>query len=389
MPEKLAPKLKQITVKHDHLVLDPNNPRFITRHEDRIAEEDFLGEDTSGKTVDKISKERYKITELANSIKQNGWLPVDYIFVRKLGDKKDDLYVVLEGNRRVTAIRQIMKDGKVEPKLKNSLKSIEVMEVLDVGSPAELQRSITYLLGVRHHGSLKRWTAFAQAHNIMDRYLEVSGQSQETFEWDKSYAKQVADTLSIPVDEVEKRLKVYRAMTQVGNSPEVKKSKGGMKDRFYSVCAEPVLSPRKKLGPYIEQDPKTFLLKEEAVTRMNNLCHFSEPDRKGAPIGNPQEWRYLDKILADEDQKKRTDMLQKVEEEKRLPSEVWAVRAKELVHYTWERWLLEVNSILKTVTLDELTNTSGAIPTVKKLLALIVDLEKRDIYREPSDVKGN
>lgn len=388
MPEKLAPKLKQITVKYDHLVLDPNNPRFITREEDKVAEEDFLGQDVSGKTADKMSKERYKIPELANSIKQNGWQPVDYIFVRKLQDQKDR-YIVLEGNRRVTAIREVMKDERVDPKLKDRLRSIEVMEVLDSGSPAELQRKISYLLGVRHHGSLKRWTPFAQAHNIMDRYLEYSGQSQETFEWNKEFAKKVADTLSIPVDEVEKRLKVYRVMAQVGSRMEIKKSKGGMKDRYYSVCAEPVLSPRKKLGGYIEQDPNTFLLKEEAVVRFNNICHFSEPDRKGAPIGNPQEWRYLDKILADEDQDKRRDMLKKVEEEKRPPSEVWAVRAKELAHYTWERWLLEVNSILKTVTLDELTNTASAVPTVKKLLALITGLDGRDIYKGAGDAKGN
>jgi hypothetical protein len=389
MPERLAPKLKQIAVKYDHLVLDPNNPRFITRQEDKIGEEDFLGQDTSGKTADKMSKERYKITELANSIKQNGWLPVDYIFVRKLQDQKD-LYVVLEGNRRVTAIREIMNDEKLDdPKLKTRLKSIEVMEVLDAGSPAELQKRISYLLGVRHHGSLKKWTPFAQAHNIMNRYLERSSQSQETFEWDKAFGKKVADTLSIPIEEVEKRLKVYRLMNQVGNWPEVKKSKGGMKDRYYSVCAEPVLSPRKKLAGYIEQDPKTFLLKEEAVGRINNLCHFHEPDRKGAPVGNPQEWRHLDKILADDDQNKRRDMLRKVEEEKRPPSEVWAVRAKELAHYNWERWLLEVNSILKTVTLDELTDTTSAVPTVKKLLALIADLDARDIYKGAVDVKGN
>jgi hypothetical protein len=379
MPEKLAPKLKKIEVKYDHLVLDPNNPRFITRHEDKIAEEDFLGHDTSGKTVSKMSKERYKIAELANSIKQNHWQPVDSIFVRKLEGQKDR-FVVLEGNRRVTAIREIMKDPKADSTLKESLKSIEVMEVIEGGSSEELQRKITYLLGVRHHGSLKKWTAFAQAHNIMERYLEISGQSQETFDWDSAHARKVADTFSIPVEEVEKRLKVYRVMNQVGNSPDVKNSPGGMKDRYYSVCAEPVLSPRKKLREYIVQDPKTFRLTEESVTRMNNLCHFSVEDRKDAAIVNPQEWRYLEKILADEDQTKRLAMLAKVEQEKRIPSEAWAVRAKELAHYTWERWLLEVNSILKTVTLNELTNTKDAVPTVKQLLNLIADLDRRDIY---------
>jgi len=82
-------------------------------------------------------------------------------------------------------------------------------------------------------------------------------------------------------------------------------------------------------------------------------------------------------------------MLQKVEEEKRLPSEVWAVRAKELVHYTWERWLLEVNSILKTVTLDELQTLRVPYQRSRNYSPSLSILKKRDIYREPSDVKGN
>ena len=82
-------------------------------------------------------------------------------------------------------------------------------------------------------------------------------------------------------------------------------------------------------------------------------------------LGIRKNRQYLEKILADDDQNKKRDMLHKVEVEKRPASEVWAVRAKELAHYTWERWLLEVISILETVWLDELTNTTGALPTVE------------------------
>src|SRR5438874_12704095 len=110
MEEQLAPKLEKITVRYDRLVLDPNNPRFTTRKEDQIPEEHYLDQDNAGITSAKMfpeKKDRYKIAELVNSISQNGWLPVDYIFVRKLkGD--DKRYVVLEGNRRVAAIREIM-----------------------------------------------------------------------------------------------------------------------------------------------------------------------------------------------------------------------------------------------------------------------------------------
>jgi ParB/Sulfiredoxin domain len=385
MPEQLAPKLKQISVKYNRFVLDPNNPRFTTREEDRVREEHYLDQDLTGATLSKMrpeQKDRYKIAELVSSIKQNGWLPVDYIFVRRLRGE-DNRYVVLEGNRRVAAIREIMKDSTSDTTLKKSLESIDVMEVLDSGSSEELQEQITYLLGVRHHGSLRRWTPFAQAHNIFERYLEVSHQIPESFEWNEQYAKEVADTLSIPNEEVRDRLRVYQVMVQVGNSADVKKSEksgGGMVDRYYSICAEPLLSPRKKLGAYISQDPKTFLLNEEGVARMIKLCHFDEPDRKGAPLSNPPEWRYLDKILGDEDLEKRADMLRQVEEQRSHPSEVWAIRAKEMTKYTWERWLLELTSILNTVTLDDLKDTRGAIPTVEKLLGLVDQLDQRDIH---------
>jgi hypothetical protein len=386
MPEPLAPKLKQIKVKYECLVLDPNNPRLITRKEDRIREEDYLEQDLAGITLSRLfpgKKDRYKIDELVNSIKQNHWLPVDFIFVRKLkGD--DKRYVVLEGNRRVAAIRKIMTDQESPAALKEELQSIEVMEVLDSASDEDLQSKITYLLGVRHHGSLKRWTPFAQAHTIFERYLGRAMQTPENFKWDLAVGQKIADTLSIQVKEVQERLKVYRVMAQIGNSPDVKKSPGGMKDRYYSVCAEPLLSPRKKLGGYLNQDPSTFLLSDEGAARIKNLCRFSEPNRGGetAPINNPEEWRSLDRILADEDISKRDKNLREVEENHRHPSQVWAERSMELYTYTWEKWLVEVNSILKRVSLGDDFSTDNAKQTAKKLVALIKELDRRDRYPE-------
>src|SRR5437879_361379 len=151
MPGRLAPKLKKINVRYDRLVLDPNNPRLTTRKQDQIAEEHYLDQDNADITKSKMLPDRYKIDELVSSIRQNGWLPVDAIFVRRLRGE-DKRYVVLEGNRRVVAIREIMKDPQSDARLKASLASIEVMEVLDAGSPEDLQKTISYLLGVRHHG---------------------------------------------------------------------------------------------------------------------------------------------------------------------------------------------------------------------------------------------
>lgn len=378
--EILAPNLRKILVKPEKLILDPNNPRFMTREDDRVNEDDYLDLEIGGATLKKIypdGKDMYKIEQLINSIKQNGWWPVDYIFVRKFGE--DDRYVVLEGNRRIAAIREIKNDSNADPALKKSLEAIKVMEVIDPGSPAKLKRKITYLLGVRHHGSLVKWTAFAQAHNIYKRYLEVSDQTPESFAWNKGQGQAVADTLSITLDDVVDRLKVYRAMDQLGNVSEVKNGPGGMKGRYYSVCEEPLSRPGKKLGRYIIQDPQTFLLTDDSLVRMNTTCHFSVKDRNNAPIRNPQEWRYLDKILADPDESERTKNLREVEVDKRLPSDVWAERAAVLSPETWEKWLLQVNSILKTVSFGDDLDSPEAKNTARRLIALIDTLDKRDI----------
>jgi len=157
------------------------------------------------------------------------------MFVKRHSD--NDHFIILEGNRRLSAIINILEDETADSSLKKELEHIGVMEVLDDGSPAELQRKISYLLGVRHHGSLVKWTPFAQAHNIYLRYTELSGQTSTSFQWDNNIGRQVADTLSIPLKSVEDRLRVYRTMEQLSNFKPIKNGEGSIKARYYSVCA--------------------------------------------------------------------------------------------------------------------------------------------------------
>ena len=377
MSRPLAPTLNKIRVGYEKLILDPNNPRFTTGRQDQIPLDDILERDLSGQTKNRMDNARYKVDELKRSIVQNGSLPVDSIFVRRVPNN-DDFFVVLEGNRRVCAIREIMSDKAIDDDVKHSLKQLDVMEVLPLGDEDDLRKTISYLLGVRHHGSLKRWTPFAQARNIFQHYLEQSRQSPEEFTWVIDHGQRVADILSVTTVEIKDRLRVYRVMTQIGNSDAVRGSTGGIVGRYYSVCAEPLISPRKTLASYLPQDDTSFLLTADAVDRMNNLCHFDHEGRQGAPIGNPREWRYLDKILSDEDEEKRDTNLRQVEVDKRTPSDVWAERAKELTTLTWDKWLFEVDKILQTVTLLDLSNPTEAAPVVKRLVALVDQLNGLD-----------
>lgn len=378
MDGNLVPKMRKIAVSPDKLILDPNNPRLISRREDRVDDANVLDTGIIKRTMDKMNgdgKDTFRINELVKSIKKNGWQPIDSIFVRKY---EADRYIVLEGNRRVTAIINLLSHDDIEENLKNDLTRIEVMEIIEEGlSPHELEEKISYLLGVRHHGSLKPWSPFAQARNIYTQYKSEANQTDENFVWNEEYGEKIADALSIKPETVKDRLRVFRVMHQIGNDPVVKESEqngGGMKDRYYSVCQEVITNRSPKLKDYIKQDPDTFVLDDESVRKMDNLCHFSTRGRKDAPINNPQQWRYLSNILADEDQEKRATMLNEVEVEKKNPDLVWAQRAEELRKLQWDKWLQKVALTLGGVTMNNIQETDEEKEVIEKLVNLLNQL---------------
>ena len=373
---ELAPELEQINVAPEKLILDPNNPRLISRDEDRRIESEAL--DLFDQTINRMRESDFKVDEIENSIKQNGWVPVDYIFVKKLDE--EGRYLVLEGNRRVTAIRNIRMSDDVDSNLRESFNTIEVMEIVDDIPEDQLRKKIMYLLGVRHHGSLKKWSPFAQAHNIYLRFLELSKIEKSEFSWDENYGQKIADALSIDLKEVFERLKVYRAMEQIGSNEKIKKSEdeGGIKDRYYSVIKEVLFSSKKKLKEYISQDATNFLLDKESLDRIINLCHFENKNRNGSPINEPAEWRSLAKILADANDEKREVMMHKVEFEKQRPSDVWAQRSVELQKLQWDKWLIKVNTVMSRVNLGDDMQSDDARNVTSRLLRLISSLEERD-----------
>lgn len=373
--QNLTPELKHIKVATKFLILDPNNPRLITRDDDRHPEDDAVSRlDT---TSDKMRDSRFKIDELISSIIQNGWLPVDAIFVKKL-ESDSKYYLVLEGNRRVTALRSLLEDDSITIELKNSISEIDVMEIVDDIPIEELNNKITYLLGVRHHGALKKWSPFAQAKNIYKRYLEISDIQPEDFSWDEETGNKVADALSINNDQVKNRLKVFKVMEQLSQHPDIIDSPGGMKDRYYSVCAEIVLTKDSELNKYISKDDVSFKLDDESLSKMNKLCHFDKVNREQSPINNPQEWRKLSAILKDIDENKKVQMLARVEVDKIKPSIVWAERASELQTLHWDRWLFKVNSIIKRITMSDDLSSDAAVDVTRKLTNILNELDLHD-----------
>jgi len=347
------PKLTEKTILLENLIPDPNNPRLISGDEKSISLTDAAKGNCVKRTYDKMKKDEFKILELVDSIKENGWIPVDNIFVQAIPDQEN--YLVLEGNRRLTALQAIFDDEEIDESKKIISVDVFVVE-MDAGeSQEQYDDYISTLLGMRHHGSLITWSAFAQAKNIYTHYCQEGEYTWESFEWNAATAQKIADSLSIGVGgpkgrknsvSVYSRLLVYRAMNQTNDyvitTAEIKKDVG-VKDRHYSLFSDLLVRGVSALKGYIKQDCRSFLLDEIALTRLVKLCHFDKVERDGAPIKNPQEWSPLGKIIADP---KKAELLPRVMDGKEFPSEIWSTELAKRKKWQWDNWLRDVSEIL-------------------------------------------
>jgi len=217
--EKL--NLEKINVKLEGLLLDPNNPRF-SKHQDEMTVKDKFDDEEIQEDTFKLMlnpKNNFEILELASSIKRKGFVPVDNIFVRKINER----YLVVEGNRRISAIKLLLqkhKSGK-----KGDILPKDIIETLDSIDCFDLTKNsleeIDFILGLRHHGSIKQWDFLPASFNIYKRYLQEycnikqCNNDHDSFVYDAQIAKIIKELYSLTLGEVRDKLRTYRAYLQL------------------------------------------------------------------------------------------------------------------------------------------------------------------------------
>jgi hypothetical protein len=158
-----------------------------------------------------------------------------------------------------------------------------------------------------------------------------------------------------------------------------------MNQRYYSVISDVLNRKQKGLDDYLPFNDQEFKLSDEAITRFDQVCYFTKPNRKDpngetAPINDPTQWRGLNQILQDEDPDKRDSNLKQVEEEHRKPNEVWAQRAEELNKIEWSKFFEKVGMTLADVDIGKLTlldseQTERAKALISQIKTTIKEIE--------------
>ncbi len=146
-------------VHPDQLEFDPENPRFGGLLSGKSQEELQLA----------IFGEPYYASELVDSLVENGFIDYEPLVVRRKGNN----FIVIEGNRRLAAVRYIRSNLDQYPNRKSDLDSIPVLIFPEAADERE-ESAMRIYLGLRHLLGFREWPPISKAV-FLDRQSKNEG----------------------------------------------------------------------------------------------------------------------------------------------------------------------------------------------------------------------
>lgn len=286
--EALNVELKPITVSLGNLLLDPNNFRLAETLPTR-KDEEFI--DLQQETLAKILK-GYGVQDLESSILNHGWLDVDQIVVRKLRTAESidpPKFVVVEGNRRIAALINLVSDFKerqldLPQSLASANKALRVM--LIEGSDEEVDHASEVIMGIRHVGGPRKWGGL-QAAMMVVRLVDEK----------KFSVSQAGERLGISGIEANRRYRSYKAYMQA-------REDGHTQSNLFTLLGEAIRI--KSLREWLDWDDKESRFKnDESLDLFYEKLGLNDDENNGSEsstdkqerLTNPQSVRDLRHII--------------------------------------------------------------------------------------------
>ena len=159
--------LEPIKVNIENIYLDPNNPRFAIDISESIPDYRIKEENIQKDRIERLKD--IGIDDLEESIKKYGFLTIDRVIVRPIDSQN---FVVVEGNRRIAALKRIKEKHKkgeisLDKEIINTLNEIEVLVYR--GDKRDIAWTVQ---GFRHLTGIKNWPPLQQAKFITKNFFE-------------------------------------------------------------------------------------------------------------------------------------------------------------------------------------------------------------------------
>jgi len=259
-------------VEPDKLRFDPNNPRFSS---------------TGTKDPEQIQRlleqEPHLALELVDSFLENGFIDYEPLVVRREGDH----FIVVEGNRRLAAVRHILANEKSygqRSSMLDDLRSIPVL-VFPEGAEAEERKQQRVYLGVRHLFGYRDWPPESKAR-FLDAQIKQRPDLQRTMR-----------ELNIKRSEIQRYVVPYRLRKSADSllKPYV--------DQDFWVLGEALNRGGIKEYLGLEIDPESLRILDFDRKKLRNLLEFlygvpKDGKRDNRRISETREISQLARVLA-------------------------------------------------------------------------------------------
>jgi hypothetical protein len=195
------------TLPVDQLLFDPNNYRYQDTTDFVYADQSRFHEESVQERAYKTLRASASVEQLKASILRNGFIPIEKLVVKEY-PQKIGKYLVLEGNRRLAALRWIDQDEKagvvLSPEIKAALLAVPVVIV-------DGDEELTYkaMMGIRHVSGINQWGGYQRAKLVTELRTEFDLDSAE-----------VAERLGMTAHEVNRRFRAFRALSQMKENEE-------------------------------------------------------------------------------------------------------------------------------------------------------------------------
>ncbi len=184
------------TIHIDKIQLDPQNPRIPKSLHDQDEE-----------SILKYMVDNASVIELINSIGENSFFPGEPIILIK---NTDTTYKVIEGNRRVSALKLIHDlelSKKLSRKIYEAAKQVEHKPIEIPSLISENEKDIHKFLGFRHITGIKNWNALEKARYLY--HLKEDLQTEKPELSNKNLYYELAKSIGSRSDYVRRILYAY------------------------------------------------------------------------------------------------------------------------------------------------------------------------------------
>jgi AAA15 family ATPase/GTPase len=211
MNDPIIETTKRRSFNLKNLYLDPNNYRFVDNDGYiEVPESDLFDENIQKRSSTFIEgNKRSNIKDLIASFKSNGFLDVDVIQVRDLGQNR---YLVIEGNRRVASLKALQEDHENGLSIGNLNPEIFKKIPFEIHSNESKEKHLI-IMGLKHISGNKKWSAINQAQLIYD-FLKPYWNSCEY----TTKENQLCDSLGITKIKLRSSQRAYHLIIQYRNS---------------------------------------------------------------------------------------------------------------------------------------------------------------------------